>query len=194
MFLQEFSDVKHRSISHLRTKQLQIYKLLIEKSKNDAKIYKKIYINLIDFLDSLKYSKHKHMDFINIFKMKRYLNKPYRYVNFHLRNTLSNYFITITDKQGNVLLSQTAGKVSFSNKKKQKVSPYVIRPMLINIFKLLKKYKIRNIHIIFRTKLTRHINNLLYYFRLSNVRIRKMKFLRKIPHHFGQRKQKVKRL
>jgi ribosomal protein S11 len=174
--------------------KLDYYKLLYKNYYNNLKYYKPIYINLLDYLDSLKYSKQKNMELINVFKMKRYLKKPYRYVNLHLRNTLSNYFITLTDKQGNVLLSQTAGKVSFSSRKKQKISPYIIRPMLKNIFKLLNKLKIKNIHLIFRTKLTRHINNFLYYLKFSNIRIKKMLFLRRIPHHFGQRKQKAKRL
>lgn len=130
MFLQTFYDIKEPAFLSMKRDTLKNYRTYYSEIQNSMKFYQNIYINLIDYLDLLKYSKVTNIDFINIFRIKRQLHKPYRYLNLHLRNTLSNYFITLTDKHGNVLISQTAGKVAFNNRKKQKVSPYIMRPML----------------------------------------------------------------
>ena len=112
----------------------------------------------------------------------------------HYKSTNSNYFITLTDMSYNVIGSFTTGRLTSSNMKKRKISPLLIYPLMNKIVKLLEKHRIRHICLHFKSNINRYVYNSLNVLKRRRYKIDYIAFLRPIPHHFGQRKKKPRRI
>ena len=112
----------------------------------------------------------------------------------HYKSTNSNYFITMTDMSYNVIGSFTTGRITSSNMKKRKTSPLLIYPLMNKIIKLLEKHRLRHVCLHFKSNITRNVYNSLNVLKRRRYKIDYIAFLRPIPHHFGQRKKKPRRI
>ena len=112
-----------------------------------------------------------------------------------LRTTSSNFFITLTDLDHSVLKSMSTGIISNSRMRKKKMSPYLIPFMMKKVKKKILKYKIRNLIIHVNSNINKHMHNVFNYLKNFNYcRIKAVGFFKPIPHQYGQRKKKARRL
>ena len=126
-------------------------------------------------------------------KYKRLFRKP-RTAILHFRSYYSNYYITLTDLSYNVILSCSAGSVSDTNNKKTKTSTVVITPMLLRILVFLRANKIRRLKFEVRNKMDKFFHNSLRFLRKKGIRVKTLSFIKRAPHHFGQREKKPRRI
>jgi hypothetical protein len=114
----------------------------------------------------------------------------------HLKSYPSNFFITLTDFNGNPLKSCSAGQVTDSRIKKQKITPMIINPMMNKIKRSLIKYKVKRLVLHIRTNITAHVFNVVKFLQRSNLKLHYtyLAFNKPIPHHFGRRKKKPRRI
>lgn len=123
-----------------------------------------------------------------------YTNK-YKVYKLKVKMVSSNFFITLTDPNDNVIISRSTGHVAENRKKKVKLSPYLVTNMMYLVLGKLRKLKIKYLNIFVNTKINRHINNVVKSLKSARyTRILKIFFSKPIPHHFGTRKPKLRRL
>jgi len=123
-----------------------------------------------------------------------YTNK-YKVYKLKVKMVSSNFFITLTDPNDNVIISRSTGHVAENRKKKVKLSPYLVTNMMYLVLNKLRKLKIKYLNIFVNTKINRHINNVVKSLKGARyTRILKIFFSKPIPHHFGTRKPKLRRL
>ena len=106
----------------------------------------------------------------------------------------SNYYITLTDLSHNVIFSCSAGSVSDTNNKKTKMSNVVSMPIFYRILFFLRAFKIKNLKFVFRNRIDKIFFNALHFFKKRGYKIKSFSFVKKAPHHLGQRKQKPRRI
>jgi len=192
----ELKLVEYPLLNNLDLKRFELIKLLkynfnllkYDFDKDVLKVpfeYKKYFLNKqLIFFRKLKYKlrgKNKH------FYDKKCL--------LFFKNTLTNRFITLTDLDGNVLISSTSGKVSYENNKKRKLSDLLIPFMMKPVVEFLKENHIKTIkYFIIKNELLPHVKKIIAFLERGNFYIEYMSVLKAIPHHYGQRKQKAKRL
>ena len=75
-----------------------------------------------------------------------------------------------------------------------KKSYYLIYPMFKFIKKKLINLKITNLVIHIKSNISPHMYKLIQLLENSRVKVELIRFLKPIPHHFGQRKKKLRRL
>ena len=142
--------------------------------------------------------------FRNIFR------KYIRYKNNNLTTTLenskphiitfktffSNFFIMLTDHMGNPLISCCTGQVAKSRSKKRKNSLTLINPMMRKVKLVLLRHRIKHLAIHIKTDISakimsaiKFLHNSKYKFNISYIVL-----LKPIPHHFGRRKRKPRRV
>jgi len=185
---------------------------------------KKLYMNLrLNLEENISIKKRKEMEQIlyNYFyknkdrirwffktRKKQFLHKYFlikKYKNIMLkkkkrtgillfRKYYSNYYITLTDLSYNVIFCCSAGSVSDSNNKKIKMSYGISIPMFYRILFFLRAFKIRNLKFVFRDKMDKVFFNALNFFKDKGYKIKSFSFVKKAPHHLGQRKQKPRRI
>jgi ribosomal protein S11 len=123
-----------------------------------------------------------------------YTNK-YKVYKLKVKMVNSNFFITLTDPNDKVIISRSTGHVAENRKKKVKLSPYLVTNMMYLVLSILRKLKIKYLNIFINTKINRHINNVVKSLQdARHTRILKIFFSKPIPHHFGTRKPKLRRL
>lgn len=137
------------------------------------------------------------------FRRKYFLIRKYKRLAFrrkkrtgilHFRKYYSNYYITLTDLSHNVIFSCSAGSVSDTNNKKTKMSNVVSMPIFFRIKFFLQAFKIRNLKFVFRNKMDKVFFNAIHFFTKRGYNIKSYSFVKRMPHHLGQRKQKPRRI
>lgn len=143
----------------------------------------------------------------NLRNMQRMYN---RYKKLHSYNVLlkheyyiltfkafySNFFIMLTDKRGNPLISCSTGQVAKSRSKKRKNSLTLIHPMMRKVKLVLLRHGITNLAIHIRTDISAKVISAIKFLKNSRYKFRfpYISLVRPIPHHFGRRKRKPRRV
>jgi len=123
------------------------------------------------------------------------MRKKHKIFKLKVKMVNSNFFITLTDYNDNVIIYKSTGQVSDNRKKKVKLSPYLVTKMMSSILYKLKKNRIKNLFFFVNSKINRHVNNVMKCLKtLRHVKVLKVLFSKPLAHHLGTRKPKVRRL
>lgn len=164
-----------------------------ESAINLFKILSKDKKKIIGFLKNRKKKFWRKYFLIKKYKRK-ILKRKKRTGILHFRMYYSNYYITLTDLSHNVIFSCSAGSVSDTNNKKTKMSNVVSLPIFYRIIFFLRAFKIKNLKFVFRNRIDKIFFNALHFFKKRGYKIKSFSFVKKAPHHLGQRKQKPRRI
>jgi len=107
----------------------------------------------------------------------------------------TNLFLTLTNYKHEVIIYKSTGQVSENRKKKTKLSPFTISRLAVGIIKKIRNLKIQYIILNINTRMNKNIRNIFRSIKNAvRVKIVEANYSRPIPHHFGTRKAKPKRL
>jgi len=134
----------------------------------------------------------------NRYKKNRTYNTVLKH-NYHVltfKAFYSNFFIMLTDKKGNPLISCSTGQVANSRSKKKKNSLTLIHPMMRKIKLVLLKNRITNIAIHIKTDISAKVISAIKFLKNSKYKFKfpYIALVKPIPHHFGRRKRKPRRV
>ena len=125
-------------------------------------------------------------------RLKRSIKKK-KMCSIILKQTDTNFFIIATDLLGKVIGYVTAGQISYSNNVKRKLSYFLVFPMMYQLVNKLKNLHIKYINLHIRNYISPHVNKVQQFLRRKRFIINKMFYSKRVPHHIGQRKRKLKR-
>jgi len=107
----------------------------------------------------------------------------------------TNMFLTLTNYKHKVIIYRSTGQVSESRKRKTKLSPFTINKMTLDIARKIKDLKIQYMIVNINTKMNKNIRSIFRSInRAVRVKIVQAHYSKPIPHHFGTRKPRPKRL
>jgi len=108
----------------------------------------------------------------------------------------SNFFIMLTDKKGNPLISCSTGQVSGSRSKKRKNSLTLIHPMMRKVKLVLLKHRIKYLAIHIKTDISAKVISAIKFLKNSKYKFKfpYIALVKPMPHHFGRRKRKPRRV
>jgi ribosomal protein S11 len=143
--------------------------------KRKAKFFKKL--------------KRKVFFFFDLNKIKN------QFFRIKVRTVDTNVFLTLTNYKHEAIIYRSTGQVSENRKKKTKLSPFTISRLAIAIIKKIRSLKIQYLILNINTRMNKNIRNIFRSIRNSvRVKIVEANYSRPIPHHFGTRKARPKRL
>ena len=137
------------------------------------------------------------------FLIRRYLRQQFRLdymaekkiYKLKVRKVVSNFFVTLTKWNNEVIISRSTGQATKSKKKKIKMSSFVVYDMIESLCKKIKILGIEKINLYLNSRVDKHIFNVVNILdKETKVKAHNVYYSKAIPHHFGQRKQKKKRL
>lgn len=208
------------------TKEQVIKKIRDENYKSNIPfISKNMYLKRISFLWKSSFHYYSILSFNNRYrkilskwnklikrrkKLKNMQRMFNRYKKFHSYDNIfkreyhiltfkafySNFFIMLTDKKGNPLISCSTGQVAKSHSKKRKNSLTLIHPMMRKIKLVLLRNRITNLAIHIRTDISAKVISAIKFLKNSRYKFKfpYIALIRPIPHHFGRRKRKPRRV
>src|SRR5690606_4327728 len=133
--------------------------------------------------------------FSNFLKSYGYLDVFYKdyYFNMHLKKIKHNFYVTITDRKGGVIFSNSSGKVGLL-KKKQKKSMFAINLVIRPAVKSLLKSNILALKNFFCPISLQYISlKVKYFFLRLGVAISDVVIFNNKSHNFSCRKLKKQR-
>jgi ribosomal protein S11 len=116
---------------------------------------------------------------------------------FHIkvRAVDTNLFLTLTNHKHQVIIYRSTGHVSESRKKKTKLSPFTISKMTFDVIKKMKDLNIQYMILNINTKINRNIRTIVRSISTAvRVKVVQAHYSKPIPHHFGTKKPRPKRL
>lgn len=169
-------------------------------NKRALKKYIKMFKNYsfkYSFIKNLLLKKKK--EYKNIDNNIKYFNSQkmlleYKYCVLIIKSFYSNFIISLMTNKGKLILNYSTGQFVSSNMKKKKLSLVTILIMIRKVIKYLKKKNIKYICVHLRTQINNYIFNIFNVLNLNKIKIIYLLFNKPIPHHFGQRKKKTRRL
>ena len=102
--------------------------------------------------------------------------------------------MTLTDLSYNVVYTCSAGMFAETNSKKQKISTVSCTPMLLQIWEILKGHKIKALKFELTDRFDKFFYNAFSFFRRRRFFIKTISMVSKLPHNFGQRLNKPRRI
>jgi len=96
--------------------------------------------------------------------------------------------------KGKVIVYMSAGQVSDSFNIKKKRSYFLVNYMMSSIIYKLKENHIKKIRLILKSNISRHMYKVVQILKSNGFFFDCIKFLKPLPHHFGQRRKKLRRL
>jgi len=112
-----------------------------------------------------------------------------------VRTLPTNFFITLTDYKHEVIIYRSTGHVSENRKKKTKMTPFTINAMIYDIIAKIKELRIKYMIAHINTKVNKNVRNVFRTIgRAVKLNLVKAEYSKPIPHHFGTRKPKPRRL
>ena len=124
-----------------------------------------------------------------------YSNIQKQFFYLKIKTVDTNFFITVTNYKHEVIINKSTGQVSEERRKKIKLSPYTINNMVFDIIKKIKELKLKYIIIHVNSRVNRNIRNIFKILKRSlKLKIIKLEFSKPIPHHFGTKKPRLRRL
>lgn len=172
-------SVYHSSVSSINKKYRKYLSILMKKIKRRK---------------NLKNMQKLYNRYKKFYSYNTVLNNEYHILTF--KAFYSNFFIMLTDKKGNPLISCSTGQVAKSRSKKRKNSLTLIHPMMRKVKLVLLKHRIRNLAIHIRTDISAKVITAIKFLRNSRYKFKfpYIALVRPIPHHFGRRKRKPRRV
>ena len=146
------NNIRNINISSY-TRESFLFKFFFIKNLNkNFKIFKKnIIFKLLKDNFNISLSEMLSLQKGKLYLKKKFRKKLYFYYNLYMKKKYiyklkvkmvnSNFFITLTDYNDNVIISKSTGQVSENRKKKVKLSPYLVTKMMYSIISGLKKKK-----------------------------------------------------
>jgi len=170
----------HRATVIRSNKRYYRYLLLWRRRMRRRRYYRNFY---------RKYVRQKNKDIIKVLSE----SKPH-IITF--KAFFSNFYIMLTDYMGNPLISCCTGQVAKSRSKKRKNSLTLIHPMMRRVKLALLRHRVKHLVIHIKTDISakvmtamKFLYNSKYKFEISYIAL-----LKPIPHHFGRRKRKPRRV
>ena len=122
--------------------------------------------------------------------------RKYKHYILTFKAFASNFYIMLIDFQGNVLLSCSTGQVSHSRSKKKKNSMMLVYAMMQKVKHKLMKHRIKHLVIHIRTDISSKIISAIRFLNYSTLKFKVtyIALLKPVPHHFGRRKKKPRRI
>lgn len=105
----------------------------------------------------------------------------------------SNLFLVLLDKRNRHVVTLTSGYCQLGRTKKQKVAPLNVIIMMKKLKTYLDLYKIKNVNLTIRQKMTFHFHNLKRLLKLFNIKVNIYNFILRRPHS-RKRGRKLRRI
>ena len=106
--------------------------------------------------------------------------------------SFSNIFITLLDLKRRLIIVKTSGSSHVGFSKRKKISPNAVEFIVKKLFFYLKFYKILNLKIIFKTRVSTHTYNFVKLLLKRGFRILTIESRKRVPHN-GCRQRKIRR-
>jgi hypothetical protein len=108
----------------------------------------------------------------------------------------SNYYITLLDMHYKPICIYTAGKVleSYVTQKKIKLSTIYCNAIFSRMLKIIRKFRIKVLYFEIRDSFDKHFRAAYKFFTLRGIKVPLIKINRRIPHHLGLKKRKLRRI
>jgi ribosomal protein S11 len=100
----------------------------------------------------------------------------------------------LTDIDGNVIWYCTSGQVCEFKNIKRKRSHLVVRKLMNRLSPVISKNKIKHLYVHIRSGITRHIKKVILFLDQRRLKVWSIIFDKRFPHHFGQRRKKLRRI
>lgn len=113
---------------------------------------------------------------------------------FHPR--YSNYYITLLDMHYKPIAIYSAGRILEPdiNKKKTKLSTIYCTAIFSRMLRILKKFNVRILYFEIKDSFDKHFKTAYKFFISKGIKIPIIKIDRRIPHHLGLKKRKLRRI
>jgi len=111
-----------------------------------------------------------------------------------LSHTNNNFFVVLTNANGKVLWYGTSGQVCEFYNIKRKRSHFLVKDLNERLEKRLYHFRVKRLEIFVRSNTTRHIQKVVSFINRKRIKTRFLILNRPLPHHFGQRKKKLRRI
>lgn len=169
---------KFKFVKFFNYKIFSHYKLCYNKLLN--LIFNKFNKTAFMFLDS----RIKKEIFINFLKRKNFLNlfyKNFYYIAF-IKKKKTNIYITITNRHGDVIVSQSFGKIGLYAKKQRKIQN-PLKALFVPVLQRLNDMGIFIIECVYLTYFTKRVISDLRKILVKNIYIKKYKNYFPVPHN-----------
>lgn len=159
------------------------------------KWFRLIFKNFFFRVQTLNYNKLLLIKYLKNLKLQfKNKNKKVKTCLLILKKNNNNFFVILSDFNNKIISYKWAGQFNEVHNIKNKRSYYLIFPIIKNILKKLKKLKIYNIIVKIKSNITPHMYKAIQLLQDNNIIIKKIYFRKPIPHHFGKRKKKLRRI
>lgn len=109
-------------------------------------------------------------------------NLKYRRAFINLRKSHSNFFFTLTDRKGNVIVCKTAAMVLGKlERRRRRKAPQTIEYMVASLDKYLILYDIKSIHLYLQMRPGQYVVNLIQSLTARKISLVKIFYRRKLP-------------
>lgn len=105
-----------------------------------------------------------------------------RVARIFLKKSFSNFFLTLTDLNGNVIVSVSSGSVNQNVSKKRKLSHYSIEPVFKVLLDYLREHKILYLELFLKLRISAHVFSLVRELNFYGFSVSKVVEINKIPH------------
>ena len=137
----------------------------------------------------------KKLNFQYIFLKNLNLFYKNFYYNCIMKKTRSNWFITIINRVGEVIISYSTGKIFFLKKRKKRKAADSLNFLIKVVADLLRKKKIFILRKLLINISIFYLNKKIYFLFLKNgIRIKYLNYIKKRPHGKTIRAKKLRRL
>lgn len=117
--------------------------------------------------------------------------RPHRALLFTITKTRKNFYFTVSDMVGKVLLTVSAGSLNVHYRKRG--SPQVLEPIFKRVIACFKKLKVKNVILIVRSRVYYLYKYIARFFKRNRIRVRAFIDRFKVAHN-GIKPRKKKRL
>jgi ribosomal protein S11 len=115
------------------------------------------------------------------FRLGSNINKRKAYIN--MRKNHSNFFLTLTDCIGKVIISKSAAMVLGKlERRRRRKSPQTIEAMVASLEKYLQFYKIKFINVVLHIRPGHYITNLSRSLKVRKISILNIWYRRRLPY------------
>lgn len=115
------------------------------------------------------------------FRLGNNINKKKAYIN--MRKNHSNFFITLTDCIGRVIICKTAAMVIGKlERRRRRKSPQTIENMVTSLDKYFQFYKIKIINLVLHIRPSHYVINLTRSLKMRKIAILNIWYRRKLPY------------
>ena len=104
-------------------------------------------------------------------KIKNFIINTSQPANIYIRRRYTNIFVTLTDFNHKVIVCKSAGSAGIKGNKRRKTTPQTVESIVVSLNYFFKRYNIKNIKLILKSKISFHMFSLIRYLSFFNVNI-----------------------